>query len=584
MRWDSCAMTVPTADLRLVCLGLVVPLASVALILASHRLLRANRSQRRRPALCLALALLLLGASFVGIARLNGSTALRVIVGVEVLLTGLYVLYVAAGSRPTESRGKRTLGAKWLMGMASLAVVGLPVFAALASEKQTTSDYTPLVHVTTKAISGFGPPRPVFRCTKPTSCEGPKYVAFNSYINNPKIGKEQPFLSFSDPAHPHQAVSDSLYFDHSPKEVTLRAYIDNNTYQSLPGVSTTDALDTHLRLALPTQPVYETNPTVYLYAHNARPKLIWDTVVLRSRRPVRLTYVPGSAKLYRRGPDGRFATSALDGDLAAGEGLDLGRWRADFRYSGFVTFRIRVNPLPEPVRDPLATRAVEPGRLIYLPPATHGLAKEPVNEGGVGYHFTCTRNHCDGPPFPELNAYENHPLLGDEADFVRATSASDYGNNGVELYHTVAVVQPGDEIKVRVTIDNSADPTAIGAPPLWRLIAQNIRARVFIPQVAGRELSIAATLQSTNTQPRAIVDTLPVRSDQNIRLESRPETLTVLTANGLRPLPRTLFAANPNFRTWGQSGIKIAGSLPPSFSKVLYIEFYVRVEPAGLAR
>jgi hypothetical protein len=464
------------------------------------------------------------------------------------------------------------------MGMALLAVVGLPVFAALASEKQTTPDRTPLVHVTTKAISGFGPPRPVFRCTKPMSCEGPKYVVFNSYVNNAKAGDERPFLSFSDPAHPHQAVSDSLYFDHTPKEVTLRAYIDNNTYQSLPGVSTTDALDTHLRLALPTQPVYETNPTVYLYAHNARPKLIWDTVVLRSRRPVRLTYMPGSAKLYRRGPDGRFATSTLDGDLAVGEGLDLGRWRADFRYSGYVDFRVRVNPLPEPVRNPQDTRGFG-SQVVYLPPVKRGLAKEPLpdRDSVVGDRFSCTQTRCKGPPFPELNAYQNHPLLGDEADFVRGTLVGDYRDEGVETYHTVAVVRPGDQLKIRIAIDNGGDPAAISALLLSQLVARDVRVRVLLAARSGRELFVSAYLDSANTRPREIIDGLPVRSQQMIRLRLRPRTAGILSAAGLRLAPHTLFAKSdvpPSRRQrWGTT----IGDVPPSFSKVVYVEFNLEV-------
>ncbi len=572
-------MTVLTADLRLVCLGLVVPLASVALILASYRLLQANRSQRRRPAFCLALALLLLGASFVGIARLNGSKALRVIVGVEILLTGLYVLYVAAGSRPTESRGQRTPGAKWLMGMALLAVVGLPVFAALASEKQTTPDRTPLVHVTTKAISGFGPPRPVFRCTKPMSCEGPKYVVFNSYVNNAKAGDERPFLSVRNPYGRQHRVVDSLFLDGKPRLLMLRAFIDNNTYQHLPGVQTTDAMDTRLRLVLPSHPTYETTPTAYLYAGNARPKMIWDTISLYSvHRPVRLTYVPGSTSLYRKSKDGRDITEPLADGVVSTHGLSLGRWKADFRYSGYVDFQVRVTPLPEPVRNPQDTRGFG-SQVVYLPPVKRGLAKEPLPDGDsvVGDRFSCTQTRCKGPPFPELNAYQNHPLLGDEADFVRGTLVGDYRNEGVELYHTVAVVRPGDQLKVRIAIDNGGDPTAISALPLNQLVARDMRARVLLPTGSGRELFVSAYLDSANTRPREISDLLPVRSQQMIRLRLRPRTAGILSADGLRLAPHTLFAKSdvpPSRRQrWGVT----IGNIPPSFSKVVYVMFYLEV-------
>jgi hypothetical protein len=463
-----------------------------------------------------------------------------------------------------------------LLAVATSAAV---VVIAGGSHDETVTRGSPLIGVEPKLLpseAGFGPPRRVFRCTTPSYCVGPHYVTFNSYYNTPQQKAEQPFLKALVSEGKLTDAVDNLSIDHFSSRITFRAYIDNNTYQKLSGLATTDALDTHLRLAIPTGPVYEAWPTTYLYARNAKPKLIWDTTHLYGTRPFRLSYIPGSARMERRGADGNFFSRRINGNLTSGEGLALGRWPADFYYSGYVTFQLRVETLPEPVRDPNATRAIGYGRVFYPPPARTGRAMEPVNDSEVGEQFRCVRTRCNGSPFPSLNGYLNHPKLGDEADFVRAASASDYGNTEVERYHTVAVVKPGDELKVRITIDNSADIQAIGAPPLAQLIARNIRARVFIPQTAGRDLVVLARVTGANTRPTAIIDGLPVRSDRSIRLEPRPETLAALTADGFRRLPPRIFVNRVNSRFF-RPGVRVARMLSPSFSKVLYVEFYVRV-------
>lgn len=482
---------------------------------------------------------------------------------------------------------------KWLVGAILAAVVAVPVTATLthgsgshaqrpsATRKNTRPVREPdaFSEAIVRPAPGFGPPRPAFRCAQPSRCAGPTYVTFDSYINNPKTGDERPFLAIHDPTSPNPDVVDQLNFVGVTRDLTLRAYIDNNTYQNLPGVRSTDATDTRMRLALPSGPVYSTNPTVYLYASNARPKAVWDTVTLSSPRPLRLTYIPGSSTITREAADGRIVTDRLDDGLASPTGLRLGRWKADFRYSGYVTFRVRVRPLNEPVRDPQATRAIG-GQVVYPPAVEQGLAKEPVLDGTVGDRFTCTPTRCEGPPFPELDAYQNHPLLGDEADFVRAALASEYGDDGVETYRTVALVHPGDQLKVRIAIDNGGDPNAVGSPSLDQLLARNVRVRVLLPSGAGHELRVVVYLESTTTRPRIIADTLPVRSAQLIRLRLRPETAGVLTAAGLRPAQRVLFASGAlpsDARRWG---VRV-GDIPPSFSQVAYVEFCLRVDTAS---
>jgi hypothetical protein len=533
--------------------------------------MRQQRLWGKHGAALIALGVLLFAGALTALVEHGASTTLNLVIGVEIATAGLAVV---GSARP----GKELLTASRLAGAIAVAGAAVIAFGVLAPREAVDSALAELLTAKVKTTGGFGPARRPFRCTEPTRCDGPRYVVFNSYLNNPKIRREQPFFAFTDREHPHENTTDSIDLGSGgPSVLTLRAFIDNDTYQQLEDLSTTDALDTHLRLALPHGPVYETFPTLYLYASNARPKLVWDTVLLRSDRPTLLTYVPGSARLYRRNDQGRFTTTSLSGTIASGTGLDLGRWPADFRYSGFVTFKLRAVPLNEPVRDPRATRAVVPGQVEYLPPTHHGIAAEPVRDDEAREQFRCSPTRCNGPPFPTLDAYKNQPLLGDEADFIRAANGSEWSDKGFERYRTVAVVHPGDELKVRVSIDNSADPTAVGAPPLPQLVARDVLAHVFVPRTADRSLTILAAVHAANARPKTIVDGLPVRSSQPVRLEARPETLGVLTAAGLRRLPHGFFTSLRGLFSPGQLGIRVAKALPPSFSKVLYVEFYVRV-------
>jgi hypothetical protein len=473
------------------------------------------------------------------------------------------------------------LGLSILGAALTIAVAGNEVFRGASPPDRAAPSHglDPFVAGVVRSVAGYGPSRSAFRCTLPSRCDGPKYVTFDSYVNNPVVGDERPFFAMS--ARPGRRVVDYLRVGSKAMELIMRVYVDNDTFQHLANLPTTDALDTRVRLALPSAPVYQAFPTIYLRAINAKPKTVWDTVSLDSTRPVRLTYVRGSTMLTRRMPGSPTIVSDVLGDgLASAQGLSLGKWKADFLYSGYLTFRVRVDPLLEPVRDPRATRGMG-GQVVYAPPLTQGPATEPVRDSMVGDRFTCSPARCDGPPFAELNAYQNHPLLGDEADFVRAALASDYSDVAVETYHTVALVQPGDTLKVRIAIDNGGDPSAIGAPPLDQLVARDVRARVLLPAGAGRELRVVTFLDAANTQPMSISDTLTIRSDQVIRLSLLPKTVGVLTDSGLAPVSRALFATGQFPASGGHWGVHI-GDLVPSFSKVVYVEFYLKVDaPRG---
>jgi hypothetical protein len=561
--------------LLLTLLGIAVPVTLGGIVCTSQRLLsESGRSGRRRGEL--GFALLFLGLLLFMVAGEAPGLGFGLLVAAEVLVAGVFLL-LAAAPRSLRRQGVRV---PWrLLGAVVLAAAAAGMGLGLARQQKVNPDLTfaPFYNTAVKSESGFGPQRrALFRCAQPSSCEGPHYVIFNTYTNNPRVGDEREFLAVSNPYDPDGDVVDVLSLGQGPRVLTLRAFIDNNTYQHLPG-RITDAVGTRLRVALPEAPTYETKPTAYLYARNAHPRVIWDTVSLFSVvQPARFDYVEGSTELHDK--DG---VHSLPDGIASQAGVRLGRWRADFLNAGYVLFQVRLRPEPEPVRNPQLTRAIG-GEVVYPPPVHRGLAREPLasRESAVGDRFSCTWASCQGPPFPELNAYDNHPLLGDEADFIRG-APTDYRSEVVKRYRPTLVVQPGDEVNVRVAIDNGGDPSAISALPLKQLVARDVRARVLLPASAGRELFVSALLDSSNARPRTISDSLVIRSPELVRLRVRPETVAVLRAQGVRPAAMNLFARSDtplaDRRAWGVP----LGDVPPSFSKVVYVQFYLEVLPGA---
>ena len=510
---------------------------------------------------------------------LGGPTALSIAAAGLSAVAAIIVLGLFVGERRARTREHKSSsvarlrrphprrGLRWLIVIVGAAAVGLLLQAALSQDSRPE----PFAGGA-RMIAGYGPSdRPTSRCVTSRHCDGSKDVTFNSYTNNPMANDERPFLAVKDASSdPTSAVVETLDVRSTTRELILRVFIDNNAVSA-------DALDTRLHVALPKGPVYATNPTAYLRASNAKPGMIWDTVTLRSKRPMSLSYVRNSSWVDRRTPSSndRPASDRLPDGITDPKGISLGAWKAGLRHAGWVTFRVRVTLLSEPVRDPRATRGFD-GRVVYARASTRGRAREPVRDGFAGDRFRCRRTSCLGPPFAELNAFENHPLLGDEADFVRAATGDGYGDEGHDTYRTVALVEPGDQIKVRIALDNGGDPGSLGAPPRGELVARDVRIRVLMPVAESRNLRIVAFINSSTTRPQEIIDTLPVRSTQAIRLRIRPDTARLTTAHDRRPPSAKLFATSRSLSAREGWGISV-DDIAPSFSQVAYVEFEVSV-------
>jgi hypothetical protein len=425
---------------------------------------------------------------------------------------------------------------------------------------------------------GYGPDRVPFRCERQDECAGPRFVSFNSYFNAPEYGDERAFFDAKRASEgPGTGYHDSLHIS-SSTTLLMRAYIDNDTYQDPSGAN--DAIDTRLRLELPDEPVYDAHPTAYLRADNAKPRVVWDTVHLYASRPMRIAYVPGSAEITRRDDGGPFVTEPAPDGVETEEGMDLGRFKPDFVNAALVTFRVRVTFLPEPVRDPRATWTGSAAPPAMLPPASSGPLREPRVDSDAGARFHCGERSCQGPPYVALNAYENHPLLGDEADFVRAEPDDTYSETGESRYASVAQVRPGDRLDVRVLIDNGGDPDAIGAPPPRQLTARDVRVRAMLPAGPANSQAIVVFIDCPNAIPTQIVDTLSIRSRRPVRIRYLPHTASLATNDGTHGVGSGLFALSDQAREAKHWGMTIA-AIPPSFSAAAYVDFTVEARPAA---
>jgi hypothetical protein len=494
------------------------------------------------------------------------------------------------------------MGVRWLVGAILAAVVGIVVTAALTGKSDSGGDTSttakgprPAPRVVARARpadpfegglrTGYGPSRPAFACTRANICDGPHYVAFNSYYNTPNYGDERPFVKVKDAdagasrTFRNQFSARDADRPGRSRDVVMQVYIHNNTYEKLPDLKVTDALDTRIRLVLPAGPVYTATPTVYLRADNARPRVVWGTAWFNSERPMHLTYVAGSARLADHA--GAMAVPENDRDITSKGGWKLGRWKADFPNSALLTFRVHVAFLPEPVRDPLATwQGYLTTKTSIEAPATSGPLAEPKVDGATGAQFTCSRTACSGAPYPALNVYRNHPLLGNESDFLLGEMGADYGATGQNRYRSVLHVRPGDEVIVRLAIDNGGDPAAIGAPSVRRLTARRVRVRMLIPSGTSNAMAVVAWVNAANTYPRWISDTLPLRSEQPIRLRLVPRSARIVTSQGARQAPtRELFLRTDSPSTV-VSGGALVGDIEPSFSKVSYVGLTLSVDGA----
>jgi len=182
--------------------------------------------------------------------------------------------------------------------------------------------------------------RPTFQCITPDNCVGPNYVAFNSFTNAPNYGDERAFFDGKLATDVQGKFHDVMNVQNG-QELHLRIYVHNNADPKKTAAGQAIAKNTTVKVQLPQSKKTETFAVANIFADNANPGLVNDTLTFRGEKPFTLSYVPGSAKVERR-LDGKNWTTTAVSDSIVTTGANLGDWKGCFEYSGFVTLRVKV--------------------------------------------------------------------------------------------------------------------------------------------------------------------------------------------------------------------------------------------------
>lgn len=214
------------------------------------------------------------------------------------------------------------------------------------------------------AYAGFYPAdRQTYTCLAPlpdgsVPCPGADHVVFNSFINNPVVGDERPFLAgtINTGTGTNAAVQDRLKVKDGDTLV-VRAYVHNNADDAkmAGGEAATVAKNVIMRVLVPSVSQKDTNIVAFIDADNASPKSINDTMSVYGDNAFTLEYVKGSAQFSHKADGVHQITDKLSDSIVTQAGAPLGNILGCFQYSGYVTLTVKVHmpttPTP-PVTPP----------------------------------------------------------------------------------------------------------------------------------------------------------------------------------------------------------------------------------------
>ena len=188
----------------------------------------------------------------------------------------------------------------------------------------------------------YGPERQTYTIEHPAD-----KVTFNSITNNPNYGDERNFTTIKDASNTAAGGWKDEIAAENGKEYMVQVYVHNNAAANLNLVAT----NTRVMVNVPNQPSTKVQLDGFVTADNASPQKIWDSATLKSDKQFTVAYVAGSAQYFNNvKPTGQpfpdsLVTSA--GGLVGYQALD-GKVPGCFQYSGFVSFRVKVNvPAPD---------------------------------------------------------------------------------------------------------------------------------------------------------------------------------------------------------------------------------------------
>lgn len=210
------------------------------------------------------------------------------------------------------------------------------------------------------ALASFGPAdRPTFKCITSDNCQGPNYVAFNSFTNAPNYGDERAFFD-GKMQGANGAFSDVLNVKNGDV-LRLRIYVHNNADPKKTEAGQAIAKNTTVKVQLPQSKKTETYAVANIFADNANPGLVNDTLTIKGEKAFTLEYVAGSAEVQRR-LDGQNWTTTAVNDSIVTTGANLGDWKGCFEYSGFVTLNVKVKADETPTPPTTPEKPVTPAK------------------------------------------------------------------------------------------------------------------------------------------------------------------------------------------------------------------------------
>jgi hypothetical protein len=175
-------------------------------------------------------------------------------------------------------------------------------------------------------------------------------VQFDSFLNNPVVGDERPFLAGS--LNGQGNVQDRVQVKDG-NTIVVRAYVHNNADATkMGGEANTLAKNVKFAALVPTGSGTDMNIVGFISADNASPKSINDTMSVYGANPFTLEYVKGSAQFTNK-PDGKTQkTIKLSDSITTQQGASLGDILGCFEYSGYVTFTVKVHMPTTPPKTP----------------------------------------------------------------------------------------------------------------------------------------------------------------------------------------------------------------------------------------
>ena len=200
-----------------------------------------------------------------------------------------------------------------------------------------------IVFIPGMAIASYGPDRPTIEYQGPGTA-GADYVVFNSFTGVPNIGDERQFLN-------GQVVGTGVYSDpvnaEIGDEVLVRVYVHNNAASSRNDSGESVAINTRVRVDLPTTVGTDLQANAFISADNAQPQEIFDSINITSSDAFRLDYIEGSANIRTNFIDQPLSDDLVNGGVQIGHDNLNGVMNGCFEYAAFVTFRVQLVEDPQ---------------------------------------------------------------------------------------------------------------------------------------------------------------------------------------------------------------------------------------------